>query len=134
MSITETKEEKFIKALEKLGVSLVLLFGSRADGSFRKESDFDIAYNANKDLSFEEDRELYNILSNYLNSDHIDILDMRKIKPLIFYEIFNNCKVIYAKNMTDFYNRRNYAIKRYYDEVKPLFKMKFERLKSNYLK
>ena len=36
--------ELISKKLEKLGVNLVLLCGSRADGSNRKDSDFDIAY------------------------------------------------------------------------------------------
>lgn len=132
--LTKAKTKEEIKEVaNKLGIDLLLLFGSRASGRFRKDSDFDIAYVANEELSFEERGELYNVISDQVGSDRIDLLDMKKIKPLIFYEIMRNCKVLYAKDMMKFYNLRAYAFNRFQDEVKPLFKMKFERLKAQYL-
>ena len=128
--LKETKE-KLKKSAEKLGVDLILLFGSRTDGSNRKDSDFDIAYFSKKPLR--SDLDLFNPLMDYLGSDNLHIVNMRGIKPLFLYEIMNNCKVLYAKNMMNFYNLRAYAFRRYEDEVKPLFKIKFDRLKAEYL-
>jgi predicted nucleotidyltransferase len=133
MSIAEIKEKKFKKALEKLGINLALLFGSRADGRFRKNSDFDIAYFSHEPV--ESFGDIFRPLMEYIGSDNLHVVhvSLANVKPLFLYEVMNNCKVLYAKNMTDFYNLRAYAFKRYYDEVKPLFKLKFERLKEQYL-
>ena len=116
---------------EKLGIDLILLFGSRADGSNRKDSDFDIAYRSKKPL--DSDSGVFQAVMDYTGSDNLHILDLRPVQPLTLFEVLNNCKVLYAENMADFYNLRCYAMKRYYDEVKPLFQLKFDRLKAQYL-
>src|ERR1035437_11199737 len=65
MDTTETLKKELLKNVsEKLGVDLVLLFGSRADGSNRKDSDFDIAYSADKNLSSDEESELHIAIMN----------------------------------------------------------------------
>jgi predicted nucleotidyltransferase len=117
---------------EKYDIELVLLFGSRADGSFRKDSDFDIAYKAERPLNSYEKDQLFILLMRHLGSDNLHIVDMRDVKPLFLYEIMNNCKVLYAKNMMDFYELRVYALRRFEDEVKPLYNIIFERLKNEY--
>lgn len=129
--VEKTKEEEFKEAAEKLGVNLVLLFGLRVSGRFRKDSDFDIAYYSKVPLK--SDLDLFHPLQDYLGSDNLHIVSIRGEKPLFLYEIMKNCKVLYAKDLMDFYNLRCYAMKRYYDEVKPLFKIKFDRLKTEYL-
>ncbi len=128
---TETKEEKLKKTAEKLGVDLILLFGSRVDGSSRQDSDFDIAYRSKSSLK--SDLDLFNPLMDYLGSDNLHIVNLKGIKPLFLYEIMNNCKVLYAKNMMDFYNLRVYAFRRFHDEAKPLYEMIFEKFKKEYL-
>jgi predicted nucleotidyltransferase len=130
------KEKELEKVAEKLGVDFILLFGSRADGSHREESDFDIAYRAKKPLGFlsVKEKKLSRALREYFGSDNLHLTQIKKdIKPLFLYEIMNNCKVIYARDMMDFYNLRIYAFRRFEDEVKPLYEMKFERLKAEYL-
>lgn len=129
-TLEETKE-KLKEAAEKFGIDLILLFGSRADGSNRKNSDFDIAYFSKKPL--ESDLDLFRPLMDYLGSDNLHIVNMKGIKPLFLYEIMRNCKVLYAKNMMDFYNLRVYAFRRFHDEVKPLYEIIFERFKREYL-
>ncbi len=121
----------FESALKKLDVDLLLLFGSRADGSNHEDSDFDIAYRSKKPL--ESDGDLFRAVMNYIGSENLHILDLRDIKPLTLYEIMRNCQVLYAEDMMDFYNLRAYAFRRFYDEVEPLYDIKFERLKAQYL-
>ncbi len=128
----ENKEKNLKDIAEKIGVDLVLLFGSRADDSNRKDSDFDIAYSAEKNLSSEEESELHIAIMNYVNSDNLHITGMRGIKPLFLYEIMRNCKVLFAKNMMKFYELRVYAFRRYYDEVVPLYDIIFNKLKKEY--
>jgi|SRR3989344_1859269 len=126
----KSKEIKLAETAEKLGVDLILLFGSRADGSNRKDSDFDIAYRSSKVL--ENTDALFNIIEEYFGSDNLQIIDLNIVKPLFLYEIMNNCKVLYAKDMMEFYDLRCYALGRYYDEVKPLYQIKFDQLKTKY--
>jgi len=128
-----TKAQALADTVQKIGVDLVLLFGSRADGSNRPDSDFDIAYRSDKPLDMEADHVLSQALIEYTGSDNIHVLNIRPVKPLTLYEIMRNCKVLYAKNMMDFYELRVYAFRRFEDEVKPLFDMKFEQLKAQYL-
>ena len=131
MEDVENKEITLARAAKKIGVDLILLFGSRADGSNRRDSDFDIAYRSKKSLEFNSD--LFHILARYLGSENLHILNLRDIKPLTFYEIMRNCKVLYTKDMLDFYNLRASAFRRFEDEVKPLYELIFNRLKKQYL-
>ena len=130
MAEDTTEKEELEKKARELGVDLILLFGSRADGSNRKDSDFDIAYRSKKPLDPEND--LFGPIMNYLGSDNLHILNLHTIKPLTLYEIMRNCKVLYAENMMDFYNFRAYAFRRFYDEVQPLYENIFDRLKKEY--
>jgi len=131
MTNTE-KEEKFKEEVKKLGIDLVLLFGSRADGTNRKNSDFDIAYKSKEPLELMGNKGVLNLFINYIGSDNLHVLDLRTIKPLTLYEIMRNCKILYAENMMDFYNLRAYAFRRFEDEAKPLYKIIFERFKKEY--
>ena len=127
------KEEKMIKTARYLDVDLVLLFGSRADGTNRKDSDFDVAYRSKKLLSIEEEDAFYTFMMKYFGSENIHILNIKNAKPLTLYEIMRNCKVLYAENMMSFYELRSYIFKRNEYEVKPIFQTKFNRLKEEYL-
>lgn len=129
----KNKEEELKKSASELGVDLILLFGSRADGSHRKDSDFDIAYRSKKPLDLEEDSALFQALMHHVGSENLHITSLRNIKPLFLYEIMRNCKVLYAENMMDFYEMRVYAFRRFEDEVKPLYEIIFNRLKKEYL-
>jgi predicted nucleotidyltransferase len=125
------KEEALKNAAKRLGVDLILLFGSRADGNNRKDSDFDIAYRSKEPLKSEND--LFNALMRYIGNENLHILNLRNIKPLTLYEIMRNCKILYIENMMDFYNLRVYAFRRFEDEVKPLYEIIFNKLKKEYL-
>ena len=127
----ENKETILAHEAKKIGVDLILLFGSRADGSNRRDSDFDIAYQSKKPLESHSD--LFNIIMNYVGSENLHILDLQNVKPLTLYEVVRNCQVLYAEDMLDFYNLRGYAFRRFEDEVKPLYKLIFNRLKKQYL-
>ncbi len=127
----ENKETVLSRAAKEIGVDLILLFGSRVDGSNRKDSDFDIAYRSKKPL--QSDLDIFQMVMEYVGSENLHILNLRDIKPLTLYEIMRNCKVLYAEDMMDFYNLRVYAFRRFEDEVKPLYEIKFDRLKAEYL-
>lgn len=125
------KKVRLAEAAEKLGVDLILLFGSRADESNRPDSDFDIAYRSEKPI--ESFGDIFRPLADYIGSDDLHIVDIRNVEPFFFYRIMNNCKVLYIKDMVEFYDLQSYAFRIFEDEVKPLFKIKIDRLKREYL-
>jgi predicted nucleotidyltransferase len=128
--IQKKKEEKMKQTAENLGVDLILLFGSRADDTNRSNSDFDVAYRSKKPL--ESESQLFRAMMNHLGSENLHLMNLQNIKPLTLYEIVRNCKVLYAKNMMDFYNLRACAFRRFEDEVKPLYEIISNKLKRQY--
>ncbi len=125
------KELILSNSAREIGVDLIVLFGSRANDSNHQDSDFDIAYRSKNPL--QSDLDIFQMVMKYVGSENLHILNLRDIKPLTLYEIMRNCKVLYAENMMDFYEMRVYSFRRFEDEVKPLFKIKFDRLKAEYL-
>ena len=114
---------------KKYGLELVLLFGSRADGSHREKSDFDIAYLSRPNLDLTKESELIVDLMPLLKSNHIDLVNLKTAPPLLYYAIFKNSKVLYEKQPLLFVSLRVYAFKKYI-EAKPLYEERFRRIKK----
>ena len=110
-------------------LELLLLFGSRASGRNYQGSDFDVAYLGSKNLDLEEETKLIFNLAPIFKSENIDLVNLKKAPPLLFYAIFNNCQIIYEKEFLLFPSLRAYAFKKYI-ETKPLYEEKFKRLQA----
>mgnify|MGYP003393919517 CR=1 FL=1 len=119
-------QEEIIK---KYDLKLLLLFGSRARGDARKDSDTDIAFFGNKRLDLKEKSMLMMDLTSFLRTDKIDIVDLREASPLIFYAITRDGKILYAHDMMFFYEIRTYAYKRYIETV-PIYEDMFKQIKK----
>ncbi|MBM3256187.1 MAG: nucleotidyltransferase domain-containing protein [Candidatus Moranbacteria bacterium] len=117
------------KIAREFSLELLLLFGSRADGTAYKTSDFDVAYLSRKKLSLNEESELSLRLSKYFRSENIDLVDLNIASPLLFYAIFHNCQVLYESELLIFDRLRAYSFKKYV-ETQPLYKEKFARLRA----
>ena len=117
------------KIAKKYGLELLLLFGSQASGKTYKGSDFDVAYLSKKELGLEKEAELIIELAPLFGSENIDLVNLKKAPPLLFYAITANCRVIYQKNALIFPALRAYAFKKYV-ETKPLYEEKFRRLQE----
>lgn len=114
---------------KKYSLELVLLFGSRASGTDYKGSDFDIAYVSQKELNLEEESCLIIDLTPIFRSENIDLVNLKKSPPLLFYAIFQNCQILYEKESLLFPTWRAYAFKRYI-ESKPLYEEKYKKLEA----
>ena len=126
----KTKEKALIeKVAQKYLLELVLLFGSRVQRKIHRESDFDIAYLSKKLLDLEKEAKLIIELSPIFKSENIDLVNLKKAPPLLFYAITKNCKVLYEKTPLLFANLRAYSFKKYI-ETKPFYEEKFKRLKE----
>lgn len=124
------KEKKLLqKIAQKYLLELILLFGSRAFKKNHKESDFDIAYLAKKDLNLNEEAKLIIELSPIFKSENIDLVNLKKAPPLLFYAITKECQVLFESKPLIFASLRAYAFKKYI-ETKPLYEEKFKRIQE----
>lgn len=124
------KQNKIIeKIAQKYSLELILLFGSRAEGKAHKKSDFDVAYSSEKKLTLEEESQMIVDLFPIFESENIDLVNLEKAPPLLFYAVFKDAKVIYEKMPSTFSSLRAYAFKKYV-ETKPLYNEKFSRLEK----
>lgn len=123
-------QEKFEKIAKKYRLGLILLFGSMAEKKFlHKESDFDIAYLAEKSLNLAEEMQLIRDLSVVFKSENIDLVNLKIAGPLLAHQIFKNHEILFCGNPIVYHKYRIYA-ERKYEEAKPLFKLQRELIKK----
>jgi len=122
-------KEKVKEIAQKYGLSFVALFGSQATGKTHQKSDIDIAYLSKNDLGLERESNLIFDLSAIFRNENIDLLNLKNAKPLLYYGVFKNCRVIFEKTPLIFQTLRAYAFKKYI-ETKPLYEERFKRLEA----
>lgn len=126
---TKSKNELLKKIAQKYSIELFLLFGSRFSGTAYKGSDFDIAYLGKKTLDLEEESQLIIDLSLIFKSENIDLVNLRKASPLLFYAITKECQVLYETKPLIFHTLRAYGFKKYV-ETMPLYEEKMKRIQK----
>lgn len=114
---------------KKYKLKLLLLFGSRTNDKkfLHKESDFDVAYLSQKKLDITEEAKLICDLMPIFKSEKIDLVNLAKASPFLFYSIFKNCRILHTENHLLFYYLRSYAFKKYI-ETKSLYQEKASRV------
>jgi len=118
------------KIAKRYSLRLLLLFGSQVEGkNLHSESDFDVAYLSAKKLTLRQETRMMLELSPYFRSENIDLVNLKEASPLLFYSVFQKCKVIYQENDLIFPSYRVYSFKKYI-EAKPLYELKFQRFKE----
>ena len=121
--------------LHRLGVLLLVLFGSSATG-VKKPGDIDIAVfltraaQAKTFVDFEKQNELTQAVADFLqeSSDKLDIVfPGKETAPLLAYHIARDGKLLFGLE-NDFMRFRMHAVKVYYDNAK------FRVAREQYLK
>ncbi len=120
--------DKITPLAEQLpNLQMLILFGSRARGEHRPDSDWDlgISYDeANRQTHIKEISNDYltslSILSELfeINRDLIDLIELDRCSPLTKYQVARDGKLIYEKNTGDFLKFRVRAWKEYADTAK----------------
>lgn len=127
MEFLEKNKEVVEKIAQKYEIELFLLFGSRAiKNKAHAKSDFDVAYLSKNNLTLLQEASLSFDLSKVIKSEDIDLVNIKKASPLLFYAITRGCVVIYEKKPLIFDSLAAYAFKKYI-ETKPLYDEKFKR-------
>ncbi|TRU28402.1 MAG: nucleotidyltransferase domain-containing protein [Microcystis aeruginosa Ma_MB_S_20031200_S102] len=133
--VKNTKKLKIIDTVNRItttvekipNLKLLILFGSRARGEHRLDSDWDLAISydeTNRQTGIKEISNDYltslSILSELfeINRDSIDLIELDRCSPLMKYQVARDGKLIYEKNTGDFLKFRVRAWKEYADTAK----------------
>ena len=132
MEILDKQKQKIQEVAKRYGLKLILLFGSQVTGKIHKESDFDIAYLPEKNLSYDDKIDINFQFTLIFPQERyrVDTVNIKKVKPLLLYGIFRKCQVLYAQDDLVFPTYRVYAFRKYM-EIKPFLEKQFKnKLKS----
>jgi len=113
----------------KYDLEFILMFGSQVDDLTHPESDIDIAIYSKKPISEETKIKLAYELGLILKTERIDLVDIKKVSPLLKKRIFGNYEVLFQKDRFLIYQLELNALKEFKDS-KMLYDIRHERLKS----
>lgn len=125
MELTKKQKQKIKKIGEDFNLKLIILHGSYAKKTPRKESDLDIAFLTEKPIDFETELKLYSALSDIFGDNQareLDIKSLHGVDPFFRYQVMKDGVLIYG-DPHDFYIFKVYAI-RAHQENKKLYKLK----------
>lgn len=101
--------------LRALGVRLVVLFGSRARGTQRRDSDVDVGVLMDAASPGLLDRRRVEIADSLGLTGEVDMVFLDDAEPLLLFEVATTGRPIYEHEPGTFEAFRLRAVKRYYD-------------------
>jgi predicted nucleotidyltransferase len=122
-------QSKIMPLAEKYNLKLVVLFGSRASGRVHEESDYDVAYLSEKELSLpEEGGFMYGLMPILRVKDErlMNIVDMKTASPLMLYSITQRGILLFERDALAFFRLRLYAWRSFIDSQ--LFRNNYFRI------
>ncbi|HBT17609.1 MAG TPA: nucleotidyltransferase domain-containing protein [Firmicutes bacterium] len=118
MGLMQFDEEKLKTVATKYGVTMLLLFGSRAQDNYCPDSDLDLGI-----LFADLPSDLAPIISDLVsifNNHTIDLVVLNHADPVLKFEIISNYKILYCSSPEIFINFYLNTIKQYNDIQKLL--------------
>jgi len=97
------------------GLKLVLLFGSIARGKVHEKSDIDLAFLFDEPVDI---LGLTNKVTRFLQSDRVDVVDLKRASPLLKFCAAKEGVVLYERAPGLFNNFYSLAFRRYVDTKK----------------
>ncbi|MCW3488910.1 type VII toxin-antitoxin system MntA family adenylyltransferase antitoxin [Dethiobacter alkaliphilus] len=120
--IDKLKHPDFAEFCRQNNIDLAMLFGSRATGTARENSDFDVAilldrriYPADTLARGGCKRTILLNLVDYLASSRIDLVVLNDASSFLVYQIIQTGQVLYEKNPAEFARLASLAIRQYSD-------------------
>jgi predicted nucleotidyltransferase len=112
------------KLVREYGLDLIVMFGSRARGESRVDSDTDIAVRGSRELSRDEELTIAAELDKLY--PNVDLCDIRKASPLLLGAIGNDAKLVHQVRESLFEEFKIFAWNQYMD-FKPTLALMRER-------
>ena len=116
IQITDAQSRHAENVAKQFQLDLLILFGSQVTGQTHAESDYDIGYVGQQPLSLEEEGRLILALMPVLgirDERLINLVNLRRTKPLLLYGATKNAQVIFEVNPTTFAKLRPHPYKHY---------------------
>jgi predicted nucleotidyltransferase len=111
--LSDQTKEQLVKMIgERTNAEFILLFGSHAKETARKDSDIDIAYYSEDLLSPFELFSFLGELAQIGNKD-VDLVNIREIDTVFAMQIFTTGKLLECKNENEFVKQRMKAFSMY---------------------
>ena len=121
---------------EKYSLDLVILFGSQASGRTHKESDYDVAYLSNKELSFKDEGQIIIELAKIIgirDERLVNLSNIKKAGALLLKEIFDKHLVLFCANRAAYDSYKIFSLKNFI-ESRPLFDLRDYLIKRYFAK
>lgn len=118
IDINQTQEKALGELANKYDLKLIILFGSQVNGRIHQESDYDIAFLSNRELSLSEQSGFGEGLMPILrikDERFVNIVDMKTAGPLMLYSITSKGKVLFERKPSFFLSLKLYAWKVFID-------------------
>ena len=122
-------QDKLAKIVKRFNLKLILLFGSQVDGKTHQESDVDLAYLSNQDLTPKQEIDLNYDFTSLCQTSRVDTIDLRIAPPLFLKQILDNHQIVYQESPLVFSVFEAMVLQKY-QEARPLFQMRHRRLKE----
>lgn len=123
------------RELAALGVRLVVLYGSRVNGTARDDSDYDVAVlfgTDSHDSYIERYSKTLEVVARLAGAseDEIDLTELRRANPLLLKQVTDNGRVLYGSEK-DFLALKLKAFHKYIDYA-PYFRLEREVNRTAY--
>lgn len=126
----EIDRDRVREMAERFQLDLVLLFGSRAKGRARRHSDYDIAVlDASHSLTHEQQLKLAGEFTLLLRTDNIDLVFLRRAKPLLRYNAVRECVVLYEREPL-LYRHYRWQVCKMWEDSRWLHNLKRRRIEK----
>lgn len=101
--MNKKQEKKIIELAKKFHLRYIYLFGSQARGNIKPLSDYDFAvkFNNRKKNHLKERLRLMSALTDILQEEKIDVIDIEDADLLLNFNIIKDGKMLYAKNKAE---------------------------------
>ncbi|MBU6390607.1 nucleotidyltransferase domain-containing protein [Patescibacteria group bacterium] len=129
--IAHNVKSRAAELAREYGLDMIVLFGSRADGTASKKSDVDIAYAGSGPLSFDEQLSVGAELARFYGTEAADVVYLNRASPAFMYQIMKKAELLFSKDPLIFPTLFSYAVKRLHENMF-LYDLKFDRLCREY--
>ena len=128
MEVQAKQKQMAEKLVKKHGLKFAVVFGSRANGKARQDSDLDIGVLDEKEETYRRFGCLFSDFSKIFQGYNVDLRMIKGSEPVFLYNVLIKGKFL-CGDETAFHNLQFFAYKNFIDS-KPLFELKMKILEK----